>query len=241
MPADGSLGWNMLWFPIVAIAVGLVIGRVLGGRVHFIADKHVRWPLLLFLGLALQVIVELDGVPIPFALLILSYVYLIIFCLANLRLVGMGLICIGIALNALAIALNHGMPVREEAIRAAGFSGQQRELTIHEVKHRLETPDTKLAFLGDIIPVRPMHTVVSFGDLILSVGIADLIANLMRAPRRRSQADEESGEQDETIEADLEPVPLEPEPEPLDITASDDDEDAEIIDLRDPRSPEEVP
>ena len=44
--------------------------------------------------------------------------------------------------------------------------------------------------LGDVLPVRPVHEVVSFGDLILALGLADVVFRLLRPvaePRRRDR------------------------------------------------------
>lgn len=190
MTAHGSVGCVAQSYLVVALAVGLVLGLVLGGRPRYLAQKSFRWWLLLPLGVALQLIVELDGVPAPETLLVVSYLYLLAFCLANLRHAGMGVVLVGILLNAIVIAANGGMPVREEAVRQAGMAEPNETITIDEVKHHLEDDDTRLMFLGDIIPVEPLRQVLSFGDLILSVGVADLLVHLLlpAGGRRRRRA-----------------------------------------------------
>jgi hypothetical protein len=164
---------------VVALAAGLVIGLVLGGRPRHLAQKQFRWWLLLPLGVVLQLVVEADGVPAPHALLIVSYLYLLAFCAANLRHAGMGVILVGIALNAVVIVANNGMPVREKAVYRAAIVDARDVVSIDEVKHHLETPDDDLMVLADIIPVKPLRQVLSFGDLILSVGVADLLVHLL--------------------------------------------------------------
>ena len=57
--------------------------------------RRFRWWLLLPFGVALQALVERSGVPAPFALLLVSYGYLLVFCLANLQHKGMGVILVG--------------------------------------------------------------------------------------------------------------------------------------------------
>jgi len=181
---------------VVALAAGLVVGLALGGRPRHLAQKHFRWWLLLPLGVALQVLVEADGVPAPHALLIVSYVYLLAFCAANLRHAGMGLILVGIALNAVVIVADNGMPVREKAVHQAAIAKPGETITIDEIKHHLERPDDTLMGLADIIPVKPLHQVLSFGDLVLSVGVADLLVHLLLPVggrrRRRPSVDAES-------------------------------------------------
>jgi hypothetical protein len=173
----------------VAIAVGggLLLGLALGGRITNLADTRFRFWALLPLGLALQVLVEFDSAPIPTALLIVSYVYLVAFCAANLHIIGMGVVLIGIALNALVITANGGMPVRVDAARAAHLVEHGERFELDEVKHHVEDKDSTLMALADIIPVRPFRQVLSFGDLIVGVGMADLLAHLVRGPRRRRE------------------------------------------------------
>jgi MFS family permease len=173
-------------YALIAIGVGLVIGGVTGGRLTEIAGKRFRLWGLLLVGMIVQVVLEYEHAPAPFLLLLVSYTCLTAFSVANLRLRGMGVVLIGVALNALVIAANSGMPVREDAVRAAGMIDRDKPVRVRDAKHTLEAPDTKFAFLGDVVPVAPMRQVVSFGDLILAVGIADLVVRLMR-PERRSR------------------------------------------------------
>lgn len=166
-------------YVVVALVVGMVLGLALGGRPRYLAQKSFRWWLLLPLGVVLQFVIEADGVPAPEALLVVSYVYLLVFCAANLRHAGMGVILVGILLNAIVITANGGMPVREEAVRQAGIADAGDVITIDDVKHDIEDDDTRLPLLGDIIPVEPLRQVLSFGDLVLSVGVADLLVHLL--------------------------------------------------------------
>lgn len=172
---------------VVALVAGVVVGLVLGGRPRHLAAKRFRWWLLLPAGLALQSIVTLDGAPVPFALLLVSYAYLLVFAAANLHHRGMGVVLVGVALNAVVIAANHGMPVRPSAIRAASPT-HSVPATVDDVKHRIEDGGERLMVLADIIPVRPLRQVLSFGDLILAVGVADVIVHLMRPLRRSHRA-----------------------------------------------------
>ena len=51
--------------------------------------------------------------------------------------------------------------------------------------YELSDAGTSIASLGDTIPLSFAKQVVSFGDLIILVGIADVLANLL-AQRRRA-------------------------------------------------------
>jgi hypothetical protein len=167
------------------VAFGVILSLVFGGRPRNLAGKTFGWWGLLPLGLALQVVLERHGVPAAFALLIVSYVCLLVFAAANLRHPGMGVVLIGIALNFVVIAANHGMPVRESAVAIASGSKGRVPAVIDEVKHRPEGPTTRLRVLGDTIPLDGFREVVSFGDLIMAVGIIDLLVHLGRPPVRK--------------------------------------------------------
>ena len=171
-------------FTLAAMAIGFLVSLAFGGRFRHLSGKSFRAWLLLPIGLLLQVLVQRKGAPAPFALLLLSYVCLIVFGIANWRLTGMWLIVLGFSLNLFCIALNHGMPVSRTAIGSLGLD--ERPVG---VKHHLERRSDKLSFLGDIIPVpSPVNEALSFGDMIMTVGVADLLFNLMQPPRREVRA-----------------------------------------------------
>jgi hypothetical protein len=102
------------------------------------------------------------------------------FAARNYVLRGMGIVIIGVACNALVIVLNQGMPVK------IPVAWQNQTWTQPTVKHHPQQPDDKLRFLSDIIVLEhPYDTVLSFGDLILAVGLCDLAFNASRRPKSR--------------------------------------------------------
>jgi hypothetical protein len=177
-----------MWFTAITVAVGFGLGLALGGRPRHLPEHTFHlWPLLLG-GLALQVLVETDLVPsLSLAMVIVSYALLLAFACLNLRLTGMGIVMVGMAMNALPIVLNGGMPVRASALAHADIAASEaraNEVSLTGKRH-LEQPDDRLTALGDIVPVRAIRQVMSFGDLVLAVGTVVLIVGLLRAPRRR--------------------------------------------------------
>ena len=177
-------------FTILVIATGLVIAVLTGGRLRFLAERTLRfWPLL-WAGLAVQAASVLLGGSAGLVLLVGSYALLLAFAAANVDMVGMWLVATGIALNLVVIAVNGGMPVRASALVAAGAAapGSPEELNLGH-KHHIERPSDRLVVLGDIIPVAPLREVLSFGDVVMAVGAADVIAHMLRpASRRRTGA-----------------------------------------------------
>jgi hypothetical protein len=169
---------------LVAIVVALLIVPLTGGRFRQLARIELHRVWLLFAGLGLQVFLELVDLPraryddVGLALLLASYVFIIGFGLSNLLLTGMGVITVGFALNAFVIALNQGMPTRVP-------EGEKIETT---VKHRPEQPDDILPVLGDSMALGdPFNASISFGDLIIAVGLVDLTFRASRRPRRSRQ------------------------------------------------------
>ena len=170
----------------LAIAVGLALAAVLFTRGSF--KRLARIPIVsawvLVLALAIQI--ALEYVPVDRAryddlgigLLMFSYALLLGFCLINLSVRGMGVIAIGVTCNALVIGLNLGMPVKS-------FEGARIDTT---VKQQPAKDSDLLQFLGDIIvlPHPPFNESISFGDLILAVGLIDVAFWASR--RRRTEA-----------------------------------------------------
>lgn len=174
-------------FTMVAVAAGLLIGHLGGGRLEHIGDRSFRfWPVLAA-GVVLQAVSGPTGGEAGGALLLASYGLLLAFAAANVLRVGMWMVALGIALNFLVIAVNGGMPVRPTALVAAGVvePGQLAAVSF-EGKRHLERPSDRLLVLSDAVPVRALREVVSFGDVALAVGVADVVVHLMRPPRRRA-------------------------------------------------------
>jgi hypothetical protein len=170
----------------IVVVVAPLIPLVTRGSYTRLLD--VRWNLrsALFAGLAIQIALEYVTIPrahwhdLGFGLLVASYVLILAFAARNLVLRGMGIVFIGIACNALVITLNQGMPVKLPAEWIGKPSAQAT------VKHHPQQPDDKLRFLSDIIILkRPLDSVMSFGDLILSVGLFDVAYHASRKRRPR--------------------------------------------------------
>lgn len=173
-------------FIAVAIVAGIVIGFLRGGRFENLADASFRlWPVLI-LGVAVQSAAAFTASG-AVALILASYVLLLVFSATNLHHPGMGVVFVGIALNVAVIGINGGMPVRADAIVAAGIveRAEVPRLDFGSKRH-LETRDDRLTVLGDIIPVPGAEEVLSFGDLAMSVGVAAVLANLLLRTRRRA-------------------------------------------------------
>ncbi len=173
-------------FIAVAVTAGILIGFLRGGRFENLAEASFRlWPLLL-VGVVVQgaAAFTTQGAVV---LILASYVLLLVFSASNLHHAGMGVVFVGIAMNLVVIGSNGGMPVRDDAIVAAGIVERAEigRLDFGTKRHR-ETGQDRVTFLGDIIPVPVAEEVLSFGDLAMSVGVAAVLVNLLRRPIRRA-------------------------------------------------------
>jgi hypothetical protein len=118
--------------------------------------------------------------------LLAGYGCLLAFAALNHTLIGMGIVALGLAANALVIAANGAMPVRPSAVVAAHITDRPGLVRLnYGPLHHRESSGDRLRPLGDIIPVPRVHEVVSFGDLILAVGTADLMVHLLHPRHRR--------------------------------------------------------
>ncbi|MFF1476678.1 DUF5317 family protein [Streptomyces sp. NPDC058301] len=80
-------------------------------------------------------------------------------------------------LNGMAIALNGRMPYSLTAAAAAGIPpGQETAKNIAAAR------GSRLTSLGDVIPVPPLHAVISIGDILITLGAAAVIATAMHQP-----------------------------------------------------------
>jgi Family of unknown function (DUF5317) len=163
----------------IAIAGGIAIAIVLVTRGSFgrLAKLPIKSIWLAVLALGIQIALELVDIPddriddLGLGLLMASYVLLLAFCFVNLRIPAMWIVALGIALNTAVIGLNQGMPTPDQEVTTA--SGRTVDKPIERtVKHRPESDDDLLPFLGDQIVIpEPVDEVISVGDIVLAVGI----------------------------------------------------------------------
>ncbi len=179
---------------IGGVALGLVVGLLLGGRIDRLADVRLRFLPLLFLAVIVRFGTEtLLGLGVPFAdtyrlpLLALAYGLLLFTLWHNRSYPGLALAFVGIAANAVVIAANGGyMPIWTPAYDAAGIEGPINSV-LHVPLAFGTTPEffLRLGPLGDLIPIPIpfVRNVASVGDLFLTAGLAFfLFATLVRAP-----------------------------------------------------------
>jgi len=176
-------------FTVLAVIGGLAIGLVTGGRLRHLAGHQLRSVWLLATGVV--VLAGSDRLahgPAATVAALVGYGCLVAVAVVNPTVIGMGVVAVGLAANALVIGVNGGMPVHRDAVVAARMADpSQVAFLSYGPLHHEERPGGHLGLLDDRIPVPELHQVLSFGDLVLGVGVADVVAHFCH-PRRRRRA-----------------------------------------------------
>src|SRR5437016_8408998 len=131
-------------FLISVILLALIAGFLSGGRLRNFEQLRLRAWWLAPVGLLLQVQLPALWHPsrtLSVALLIASYILLLVFAALNIRLAGFILIFVGLAMNLTVVSANGGMPVTKGALDASG-QGVFLSKLVHGAgtKHHLAGP-----------------------------------------------------------------------------------------------------
>ncbi|MDP8928029.1 MAG: DUF5317 domain-containing protein [Actinomycetota bacterium] len=175
-------------FTVLVLGIAVTIGYLRGGRLSRIAEG-VGWSWLLLVGLGLQVAVDAAAsrgqLPslVGTGLLLASQLLVAVWGVLNRYRPGMPLILLGLLLNAVVLAANGAMPVAPEAIAAIRLPGVEPI----PAKHEIMTDASRLRYLADVVPLPPLRTIVSVGDIVLGAGLVPLLSHLMsyRTPSER--------------------------------------------------------
>ncbi|MGD0984145.1 MAG: DUF5317 family protein [Acidimicrobiales bacterium] len=182
----------MLILPF-AVVVGLLAGWMTGGSCRVLSELRFHHSSLVFAAIAAQAALEVPGIRgwpsgVRFAIVLVTYLVVGWWVFENARAssggarFGLGIVEVGWALNLLAIIPNKGMPVSESALDRAGIAPSKSIGLGHLSKHVLLNHGTVLRALGDVIPLSWFRSVISIGDVVMTVGIGLLVATAMRAP-----------------------------------------------------------
>lgn len=175
-------------FTVVALAVAFLASYWRGGRFYRLPRVELRALWLLGIGVVVQVLVDLAAAQelapavVTTSALLGSEVLVLTFVVLNRQRPGMVLIGIGFLLNAAVILANGAMPVDPAAMEVLGVEG------VPPGKHELLTERTLLPWLADRIPVPPIRTIISIGDLVIAAGLIPLVHDLMRSRHDSTQA-----------------------------------------------------
>ena len=190
---------------IFAFLIGATIGRARGGRFRALASVQLHRAGFLAAGLAAVLIVSVIGPSRPIIWMLGAYVFFAIFGLRNLHLTGMVVLLIGLLMNLAPMVANGAVPVSEQALISVGAVDESGQAQLDPIRESDQTA-TSFTIFGDIVPVPIFNVVVSLGDLVIAVALADIAMNvLLRSrPRRPDEAAfSYADDREETTEIDL--------------------------------------
>jgi hypothetical protein len=171
----------------IVLLIAVALGFALGGRLSALGRLHLRHSWLVVLALGAQLGGAALGGTAYRCGLAGSALLLGAFLVRNRGVHGLGLVALGVLCNAVVVGANGAMPVSADASGRAGISTQSL-LRGSDRRHELAGDGTRLAWLGDVVPVlvpaRP-H-VASPGDLLVLAGLAELL--VVGMTRRRTVA-----------------------------------------------------
>jgi peptidoglycan/LPS O-acetylase OafA/YrhL len=178
----------MLWLAMV-LFLSMTIAILRGGRMVNLGDIHLNHWWLLPLGFVLQIgaqFVPSSAVTWGVALILSSYVPLLLLVIINRDRPGLWLAGLGILMNFVVIALNAGMPVLAEAAEVASGFAPGVPVIAESFKHVVLNETSRLVFLADVIPIRIANygQVLSLGDVFLAVGLGRFVEFELRRPIR---------------------------------------------------------
>lgn len=183
----------MLLFPL-ALLVGVLTGAAAGGRISTLTRLRLRVPGIVILALAVQMLLMTKaGADLPrgahLAFLGASYAGAGIWLAMNIPrrpvAVATGLVVVGVGwlLNMCVVLANGDMPVSLAALTRIGAGSALVHGGGPFAKHVQLTAGASLSCLGDTIPVVPLNSVVSIGDLVMLIGLVVAVAAAMQEPR----------------------------------------------------------
>lgn len=179
----------------VVVVGAAVIAWISGGRWSGFTHEPLRAPGYVVLAVVAQVLgaVLSDHSSADWIYptgLAVSAACALVFCVANLRVAGVPLVALGLALNAVVVARNGAMPVSIAAASRAGVSTRTVAYG-NDPRHTIAGRGSVWRSLGDVIPV-PLPVspeVVSPGDLLVAAGLGEFIVVTSRR-RRVGEADQ---------------------------------------------------
>ena len=170
-------------FMLYALAAGLIVGWLFGGRLSGLGAIRIRWAPLALVGMVAQVVLffgpiaERIGSAGP-AVYIGSTVGVLAVVVRNITVPGLAPVAVGTAANLAAILSNGGsMPASPDALALVGHGVNDG------YSNSAVVADPALWLLTDIFAIpapMPFANVLSIGDVLIAIGIGWAVAAAMR-------------------------------------------------------------
>jgi hypothetical protein len=182
---------------LIVFVGAVVIGLLRGGHLSRIVLLPLRWPGLSLLALAAQLLViyfpesQRQGLfSVRAALLIASYVVLLLMLWLNRHILGATLVGLGLLLNLAVMLANGGyMPITPQAMQQIGhpnvasYAPGSRVPVSKDIA--LPKEQTRLWVLSDVLvlpPPFPVPSAFSVGDVLIGVGAFLVVQTALLGP-----------------------------------------------------------
>lgn len=169
--------------------IGAGVGIYRGGHFANLSGLRIDYWQLLAVGVTVPLVIGWLNPPLTALFVSIALCCLIAFALLNFTLAGMGVVSFGLFLNLVVIVVNGAMPVDPAAMVRADLApnlATAKQLTLVAPREVQQAGD-HLVFLGDVIPIGLFDQVLSFGDLILLFGLADIVMHAMMRPHKTAE------------------------------------------------------
>jgi Family of unknown function (DUF5317) len=179
---------------VLILAIGVLVGYLMGGRLRGIGSLRLRGLWLVWLPVFVSLLASLpwtDDLSGRIGSAVMPASAAIgAFLIGNALLqragiqIALAVMALGWLLNGAVVVVNGGMPVAHEFLTdAKPVAGLYELAGMHLTPHVPISPSTALPWLGDVLRVRTPEVIVPFsiGDVLLAVGTILLITLAMRA------------------------------------------------------------
>jgi hypothetical protein len=168
-----------------AVLIGLLIGLARGGHLANLRTLSFYWVPAGAIAAVVLAITRFGHQDSGGVVHVVALIVLMSTAVTNLQLRGAGLVGIGLAANIVPAALNGGTPVDPRALQVTGIDPTMlAEHSLLPTQH-LASEHTIATTLGSALAIPGTGVIVSFGDLIIAVGLAVLVAHALEAKSSR--------------------------------------------------------
>jgi hypothetical protein len=183
-------------FMLYALAVGVLVGKLMGGSLTRLGHIRIHWAALAVAGLLVQVVLFFGPVAERVGaagslIYIGSTALVLVVVVRNFAVPGLALVAVGALSNLLAITANGGqMPASPEAMALLGKTVNAGYSNSAVVEAPALAPLTDVFAMPSFLP---FANVFSVGDVLIGVGVAAVIVTAVRRgapgnlPRRYSR------------------------------------------------------
>jgi hypothetical protein len=177
---------------LAVLGVALVSSLLTGGRLEYAQNWQLRGLWMALGAFAVQTALftrwgtDLVGEAFAPIIYIITLSTLVVFLVANRRVLGVPILLAGLMLNVLVISANAGrMPASVVALETAGRMEEAQLLRVRGAAANcvLMSDSTRLNVLGDNIVIRlggPVGSAYSIGDLVALAGEAVVVFGVLR-------------------------------------------------------------